>query len=84
MPLDRWFRGPLAGFAREQLTDGGLTRLPLLSAAAARRVLDDHLSGREAAGVKLWALIVLGSWVEHSLPRLRPAADRPAVLEGRA
>jgi asparagine synthase (glutamine-hydrolysing) len=84
MPLDRWFRGPLAGFAREQLTDGGLTRLPLLSASAARRVLDDHLSGREAAGVKLWALIVLGSWVEHSLPRLRPAADRPAVLEGRA
>jgi asparagine synthase (glutamine-hydrolysing) len=87
MPLDRWFRGPLAEFAREQLTAGGLTRLPLLSARAARQVLDDHLSGREAAGIKLWALVVLGSWVEHCLPRLRPAGHHPgaprAVLGGR-
>jgi asparagine synthase (glutamine-hydrolysing) len=79
MPLDRWFRGPLADFAREQLTTGGLTRLPLVSARAARQVLDDHLAGREAAGVKLWALVVLGSWVEHSLPRLRPAGAPPGV-----
>jgi asparagine synthase (glutamine-hydrolysing) len=79
MPLDRWFRGPLADFAREQLTTGGLTRLPLVSAPAARQVLDDHLAGREAAGVKLWALVVLGSWVEHSLPRLRSAGAPPGV-----
>jgi asparagine synthetase B (glutamine-hydrolysing) len=79
MPLDRWFRGPLADFAREQLSAGGLTRLPLLSPRAARQVLDDHLAGREAAGVKLWTLVVLGSWVEHCLPRLRPAGAPPGA-----
>jgi len=79
MPLDRWFRGPLAGFAREQLSAGGLTRLPLVSPRAAMQVLDDHLSGRESAGVKLWALVVLGSWVDHSLPRLRPVGARPGA-----
>jgi asparagine synthase (glutamine-hydrolysing) len=84
MPLDRWFRGPLADFAREQLSAGGLTRLPLLSSRATRQVLDDHLAGREASGVKLWALVVLGSWVEHALPRLRPAGAPPRVaLESR-
>lgn len=83
MPLDGWFRGPLAGFVREQLEDGGLSRLPMISVPAARRVLDDHLAGRERAGVKLWALLVLGAWVDHALGRLRGRSPAAAAVGGR-
>jgi len=76
MPLHDWFRGPLAPLAREHFTSGGLTRVDLLSAAAAREVLDRHVAGQEQAGVKLWALLVLSAWVDHCFARLRELRAR--------
>ncbi|HET7874748.1 MAG TPA: asparagine synthase (glutamine-hydrolyzing) [Methylomirabilota bacterium] len=82
MPLDAWFRGPLAGLAREHLADGGLGRLGVISRGAAMRVLDDHVAGRELAGVKLWALLVLGAWTEHFYGRLPALRSQPAGVAG--
>jgi hypothetical protein len=76
MPLDLWFKGPLAGFVREHL-EGGLDRLPMLSKPAARALLDAHLSGRQSAGTKLWTLLVLSAWTEHFLARLGALRTRP-------
>jgi asparagine synthase (glutamine-hydrolysing) len=83
LPLDLWFRGPLADFAREELAGGGLGRLPMLDPRAGRTLLEAHTSGREAAGMKLWTLLVLGAWAEHfwaRLPALRARRDNPASL----
>jgi asparagine synthase (glutamine-hydrolysing) len=84
MPLQDWFRGPLASLAREHFTSGGLTRLDILSAAAARDVLDRHVSGRAQAGVKLWALLVLSAWADHCFGRLRALRARPVDVAGLA
>ena len=76
MPLHDWFRGPLASLAREHFTSGGLTRLDLVSPAAALGVLERHRTGEEPAGVKLWALLVLSAWVTHCFARLRELRER--------
>jgi asparagine synthase (glutamine-hydrolysing) len=86
MPLDAWFAGPLSSFAREQLgPGGGLATLPMLERGAAGAVLDAHVAGREAAGARLWALLVLGAWMEHffgRLSELRTRAVDPSSLVG--
>ncbi len=81
MPLDLWLRGPLAGFAREQLDGGGLDRLPMLSKPAARAVLDAHLTGRQRGGARLWTLLVLSAWAEHLLARLAGLRTRPPARD---
>jgi asparagine synthase (glutamine-hydrolysing) len=83
LPLDAWFRSPLLGYAREQFAAGGLSRLPMLLPAAAAAVLEAHAAGRESAGVQLWALLVLGGWIEHfydRLPALRARSLDPSSL----
>ena len=80
MPLDLWFRGPLAAFTREHLQGGGLARLPMLSESAARAVLDAHLTGRQSSGARLWTLLVLSAWTEHLFARLPSLRARPPEL----
>jgi asparagine synthase (glutamine-hydrolysing) len=77
MPLHDWFRGPLVSLAREHFTSGGITQLDLVSSGAALGVLDRHVAGREPAGVKLWALLVLSAWMTHCFARLRDLRARP-------
>jgi len=70
VPIEQWFRGPLAGVARSRLLDGlagrGLIR---------RRYLEDLLAGRLGGlrpryGAKIWLLVALEAW-------LRAVVDRP-------
>jgi asparagine synthase (glutamine-hydrolysing) len=70
VPIEHWFRGPLAGDARERLLDGlagrGLIR---------RRYLEDLLGGRLGGvrpryGAKVWLLVALEAW-------LRSVVDAP-------
>lgn len=70
MPLDDWFRGPLAEFARDHFRSAGLARLSLLSTDAAVTLLESHVAGHCVAGVQLWTLLVLSGWVEHFYARL--------------
>ena len=62
VPLDRWFRGPLAGFAREVLSDRRTLDRGYFRPEATNRLLDDHLSGRFDHSYRLWALLVLELW----------------------
>jgi len=76
MPLHDWFRGPLASLAHEHFTSGGLTRLDMVSSAAALGVLERHCAGRTRAGVQLWTLLVLSAWMTDCLARLRELRGR--------
>jgi asparagine synthase (glutamine-hydrolysing) len=82
MPMDIWFRGPLRGFAREQLREG-LRGAGFLSTDRALALLDAHAAGRQTAGIQLWTLVTLAGWLQHvyaRLPALRtPAPDLPAA-----
>ena len=77
MPLHEWFRGPLVSLAREHFASGGLVALDMVSSVEALNVLDRHVVGRERAGVKLWALLVLSAWMTHCFARLRDLRARP-------
>lgn len=63
VPVEAWFSGPLAGWARERLLDGpglrGLVRRRWLE-----RLLDNRLGSlRPRRGIKIWQLLTLESWV---------------------
>jgi asparagine synthase (glutamine-hydrolysing) len=77
MPLHDWFRGPLIAFASDHFSSGGLARLDLISMSAARGLLHRHIAGREPAGVKLWALLVLSAWMTDCFDRLRELRRGP-------
>lgn len=63
VPVEAWFSGPLAGWARERLLDG-----PGLRGLVRRRWLERLIDGRLGSlrprrGIKIWQLLTLESWV---------------------
>ena len=62
VPLDHWFRGPLAGFAREVLLDRRTQQRGLFRPEVTTRLLEDHTSGKFDHSYRLWALLVLELW----------------------
>jgi asparagine synthase (glutamine-hydrolysing) len=61
-PLDAWFRGGLAQFARESLDPDRVRAAGLLDPESATRLLEDHLSGAADHGRRLWAIVQLQLW----------------------
>jgi len=62
VPLDHWFRGPLAEFAREVLLDRQTLDRDLFRPEVTRRLLEDHVQGKSDHSGRLWALLVLELW----------------------
>jgi asparagine synthase (glutamine-hydrolysing) len=62
VPLDAWFRGPLAAPAREVLLGPDARRRGLFRPEAVERLLADHIGGRVAAHETLLTLWVLERW----------------------
>jgi asparagine synthase (glutamine-hydrolysing) len=65
VPVEAWFQGPLAAFARERLLDG-LAPLGLFKRDYLQRLLDGRLGGvRPRHGAKIWLLLTLESWLRQ-------------------
>ncbi len=62
VPLEHWFRGPMADWLRETLLDGELVRQRLLQDEAISGLIDRHVRGIENRADHLWLLIVLEFW----------------------
>ncbi len=62
VPLDHWFRGPLAGFAREVLLDRRTVSRGLFRREIVAGLIDEHVAGRFDHAYRLWALLVLELW----------------------
>ncbi len=69
VPLDRWFRGPLAGFTQDILLDPRTLERGLFRPEAVRRLVADHLEGRFDHSYRLWSLLVLELWQRCWLDR---------------
>jgi asparagine synthase (glutamine-hydrolysing) len=65
IPLAAWLRGELEPFAREVLEADTLRRQGLLRPEPVRRLLDDHVSGREDLSRQIWGLMSLTLWMER-------------------
>jgi asparagine synthase (glutamine-hydrolysing) len=62
IPVGAWFRGPLAGWARELLFAPGNPVSEWFEATTIERVLAEHQTGRVDHGKRLYALAVLALW----------------------
>jgi len=65
VPLDHWFRGPLAGFAREILLDPRTRQRGFFRPDVPPRLLEEHVSGRVDHSYRLWALVILELWLRQ-------------------
>jgi len=79
VPLDHWFRGPLAGFAREVLLDSRTTGRGLFREEAVRGLLEDHIAGRFDHAYRLWSLLFLELWQRRWLDGY-PRAEKPVMM----
>jgi asparagine synthase (glutamine-hydrolysing) len=67
VPVEGWFRGPLAAAARERLLDG-LAPRGLFDRAWLERLVAGKLGGlRPRHGVKIWLLVTLEAWLRRVL-----------------
>jgi len=62
VPIDHWFRGPLAGFVEEVLTDRGTLQRGFFRQEVVRRLVQEHIGGQFDHSYRLWALLVLELW----------------------
>jgi asparagine synthase (glutamine-hydrolysing) len=62
VPLDRWFRGPLADELRSVLLDPATVARGLFRPDSVRAMIDEHQSGKRDHAYRLWALMMLELW----------------------
>jgi asparagine synthase (glutamine-hydrolysing) len=89
VPLARWFRGELAGFARDVLLSDACRQRDLFEPKYVERLIRLHNSGRDL-DLQLWTLLSFELWCRRVLdvphPRMQPVARAarerilPAVL----
>lgn len=70
VPLDHWFRGPLADFARDILLDQRSLGRGIFQAEELRRLVEDHVAGRFDHTYRIWSLLVLELWQRRWLDRV--------------
>jgi asparagine synthase (glutamine-hydrolysing) len=79
LPLARWFRGDLNGFAREVLLDPGATARACFEPAEVERLLDGHAAGAADNSRRIWALLLLELWQGQVVERPRELAVAGAL-----
>jgi asparagine synthase (glutamine-hydrolysing) len=69
IPAAAWLRGDLQPFARETLAEATVRRQGYFEPRAVRRILDDHVAGKEDLSRQLWGLLAFTLWHERHLER---------------
>lgn len=62
VPIDRWLRGPLRGWADDLLSPDELSRTGLINPVPVIAAWDDLKNGRRATGNGLWAVVMFQAW----------------------
>jgi len=65
VPLDRWFRGPLAGQVRTLATSNSLLATGFFAPDALERVVNRHLAGRRDHSAVIWALLMFDGFLRR-------------------
>ena len=68
VPLARWFRGPLAGFARDVLLSDTCRQRGFLNTSYVERLLQLHQGGRDL-DLQLWTTLSFELWCRRFLDR---------------
>jgi asparagine synthase (glutamine-hydrolysing) len=83
IPAAAWLRGELEPFARDVLSRETLDRQGYFEPGPVRRLIDDHVDGREDLSRQLWGLIAFTLWHEHHVER-EPRPPRQAAVPAAA
>jgi asparagine synthase (glutamine-hydrolysing) len=83
IPAAAWLRGDLQPFARETLSGDVLRRQGFFRPEAVRRLLDDHVAGREDLSRQLWGLLAFTLWHERHVEHEPGDARMPELLAER-
>ena len=78
IPAAAWLRGDLEPFARDTLSESTLRRQGFLDPGAVRRVLDNHVGGKEDLSRQLWGLLAFTLWYER---HVESAPREPTVAQ---
>jgi asparagine synthase (glutamine-hydrolysing) len=81
IPAAAWLRGELEPFARDTLSGDTLRRQGFFEPTVVRRVINDHVSGKEDLSRQLWGLLAFTLWHERHVER---APREPAVARALA
>jgi asparagine synthase (glutamine-hydrolysing) len=65
IPVAAWLRDGLGPFARDALSPSALQSTDLLNPAAAGRLMDAHVEGREDYSRQIWGLMALSLWCQR-------------------
>lgn len=66
LPVGAWFKGPLAGWARETLLGSDSRLQEWFEMQEIEQILLEHSLGRNDHGKRIWALMVLELWLRGS------------------
>ena len=83
IPAAAWLRGELEPFARETLSTDTLRSQGFFEPAVVRRLLDDHVAGREDLSRQLWGLLAFTLWHERHVERAPGDVRVPELLAER-
>ncbi len=80
IPVGQWFRTNLQTLARDILLDARATQRSTFNPEAVRRLLDDHVAGKEDHGYRIWTLVMLELWHHQFVDASWPLVQAPAKL----
>jgi asparagine synthase (glutamine-hydrolysing) len=84
IPAAAWLRGELEPFARDVLSRETIKRQGYFEPGPVRRLIDDHVAGREDLSRQLWGLLAFTLWHErHVEGDPRPLRDVAAAAVSR-
>jgi asparagine synthase (glutamine-hydrolysing) len=65
VPIDKWFRGKLEPYLRENILSEKALGRGLFNRAAVEALVEQHASGRKNSGHQLWTLLMLELWFQR-------------------
>jgi len=80
IPAAAWLRGRLEPFARETLSESTLRRQGFFRPEAVKRVIDDHVAGREDLSRQVWGLLSFTLWYERHVEGVQRDASLETVV----
>ncbi|MGL6194454.1 MAG: asparagine synthase (glutamine-hydrolyzing), partial [Thermoguttaceae bacterium] len=69
VPLDHWFRGPLAGFVKEILLDHRCTKRGYFNSEYVAKIINQHQAGQFDHAGRIYSLLFLELWMREWIDR---------------